>query len=142
MNESKLFTLAEATRRIATCCINPGDTTRQTEDRVRKRIRYAVDTGELRCLPGNRFEVKALLKWASDKWPTEFDDSVLTGIPTPRPRSLSTGLSAILFPPDDRIEDALAEAYERIAELEAENAALRQELEALRTQRNRPYPRF
>lgn len=141
MSPPKLLSRAEAARRIATWEIRPGEARRKAENRVRKRISYAVLKGELTLQAGSLFLVRELCPWAEAKWPEQYDEAVLTGIPTPRARSLSVGASAVLMPPEGREQEALDAAYARIAELEAKLAEVQAELEALRRQRQRPYPR-
>lgn len=132
---------AKATRLIAKWDIKPSEPRRRAEDRVRKRIQYAVRKGKLRSVDFGKFFFRDDLRaWAQEVWGDRFDFTILTGIPTRRKKTCTVSASALIMPREN-VEEALAEAYQQIAELQSEIAALRPDAEAWRKRRKPPYPR-
>jgi hypothetical protein len=72
--ESKLITIAEAVRLIASRDHRKSDDKRTAMDRARKRIKYAIKKGDLRPDKSNKLELKHIACWANDIWPGKFTD--------------------------------------------------------------------
>ena len=124
MKPSDRLSLDEASKRIAERDLRTWDEVRQAENRTRTRIRDHVEKRKLIRQDDDSFLLGDLAAWAQRLWPGKFDDWPATNSPTTQTVSLGVSAGAILIP-STGLEDALAAAYERIAELEAENASLR-----------------
>lgn len=96
-----------------------GSERRSTRDKVRKRIKYALDAGSL---PNDNYKVsgidqEALLNWVSRKWPDAFAGSPQQVGPASIPSLEQVGeVTALLMPPDlHGCQEALRAAWNDIA---------------------------
>jgi hypothetical protein len=108
---------------------DPADTMRQARDKVRKRILYAAERGELAGGPTGGFDVRAVAAWARVKWP-----GVLVGLQadyedvTANQANLSDRAEAIVIPKSlERCQRLLAEAEAEIGRLQSELARVNAE---------------
>lgn len=121
---------------LAPAVLRPGEELRAAIDKVRKRVEYAVEKGELGTegIPGMRFYcLPQVIAWARRKWPGNF-----LGITAEHeaagksPVRLGDQCNPYTYPGDlDRSHDALKKAYGQINELSAALRAAYVEIDRL-----------
>lgn len=129
-------TLTQVANILAPAVRQPGEELRAAIDKVRKRVEYAVETGELQtqgvsqarcyCLP-------LVIAWAREKWPGNF-----LALPAEHDKKAKSGvgfgdqLGSNTYPGDlDWSHDALKQAYGQIKELGAALKAAYAEIDRL-----------
>lgn len=115
-------TLTQVANVLAPAVRQPGEELRAAIDKVRKRVEYAVEMGDLQAQGalGMRFYCLPLvIAWAREKWPGNF-----LGLPAEHEKTAKSAfgigdqLGSNTYPGDlDRSHDALKLAYGQIKEL-------------------------
>jgi hypothetical protein len=130
-------TLDQVAHILAPVVLRSGEELRAVIDKVRKRVEYAVERGDLRTegVPGMRFYcLPQVIAWARRKWPGKFPE--LTAEHEAKVQSrvgIGDRLGSCTYPADlDRSHDALKKAYGQIKELTVALKAAYAEIDLLR----------
>jgi hypothetical protein len=118
---------------------DPNDDPRQARDKIRKRLLYAIEKGEL--LPGALMIVSdegalpapEFITWARTKWPSEFNafPALIAGI-TQSSFNVGDKVLPYVYPGDiPRCHDALRDAYRINRELSTQVGAALVEIDRL-----------
>ncbi|GAB3366252.1 hypothetical protein GCM10027431_07950 [Lysobacter rhizosphaerae] len=128
------YSLAELARLLAPLVKEPGESMRNAVDKVRKRLEYAVEHGQLQQLDAGVFSTAQIIPWARKKWP-----KALGAIPVRQDVDLEAGLAVRDTPTPDVIpgdidlrREAFMTFFKAIGRLERELAAASAEAEQLR----------
>lgn len=130
------YTLAQVAHILAPAVLRPGEDIRAAIDKVRKRVEYAVQKGELQVdgIPGMRFYCLPLVvAWATEKWPGNFLELPANHEKTAKSAfGIGDQLIGDTYPGDlDRSHEALKKAYGQIEELIAGLKAAYAEIDRL-----------
>ncbi len=120
------LSLDEATKFIASRIKDKNDTQRTAEDRIRKRVSYATNSGKLQRGKDGLYRFAYLLVWAREKYGEEhFIDYpfVAFGQPTAR---LCINVYEAYHPPGDlaSCQEALSAMHKEVEQLKAQVDAL------------------
>jgi hypothetical protein len=130
------YTLAQVAHLLAPAVLRPGEDIRAAIDKVRKRVLYATEKGELQTwgVPGMRFySLPLVIAWGRKKWPGKLnmfparqEVEVIEGI------GLGDQLVSFSYPGDlDRSHEQLKKAYKQINDLAAALKAAYAEIDRL-----------
>lgn len=125
--------LAEMALLIALRIQPVGEPLRTTVDKVRKRLVYATENGDLQTAAGGLYFVPQTIAWAQRKWRGKFD-----GLPAEHSATITATAVfrdeawGFVIPGDlPRCQDALRDAQRENQQLQAELKAARAEIERL-----------
>jgi hypothetical protein len=110
-----------------------GEPMRTTIDKVRKRLVYATENGDLQVADAGLYFVPQVIAWSQKKWPGKFDD-----LPAEHSRAATATLvmrdqaRAFVIPGDlPGCQEALEDAHRKNRQLQTELNAAHAEIERL-----------
>jgi len=123
------YPLAEMALRIALRIQPTGEPLRTTIDKVRKRLVYATEKGDLQTAHAGLYYVPQAIAWSLKKWPGKFDGLPAEHNATATATAMFRDEAQLFVMPGDlpRCQDALRDA-------QRENGQLRAELKAAHTE--------
>lgn len=130
------YTLAQVAHILAPAVLRPGEDIRAAIDKVRKRVVYATEKGELQTwgVPRMQFySLPILIAWARKKWPGKLNRfPARQEVEVKEAIGLGDQLTSFSYPGDlDRSHDLLKKAYGQIKELTASLKAAYAEIDRL-----------
>jgi len=136
--ESQVFTLtlSQVAHILAPAVLRPGEDIRAAIDKVRKRVAYATEKGELQTwgVPGAQFYCLPLvIAWARKKWPGKLNRfPARQEVEVKEAIGLGDRLISFSYPGDlDRSHEQLKKAYKQINDLTAALKAAYAEIDRL-----------
>lgn len=122
---------------ISSEVVEPDDSMRQTKDKVRQRIKTAINNGVLTEHPGRKVVFGEIVHWAIEKWPDAVDLKSLPRAPlrvnVVATLDASMWLKPYMVPGDlDACQAALLAALRRIDDLGVEIDKMKAEMAVMR----------
>ena len=130
------YSLGELAKLIAAQIQPRGEPLRTTVDKVQKRLKYAIHSGELQVLDSGSqlLSTAQVLPWARKKWPEFFK-----GVPVRHEIDVQSGFRASASSDEDLLpgdlqqrREALMKAFQTISQLRQDLAKATEEAERLR----------
>lgn len=129
MNLNDRLTRLEVVQLIAPRDIRNGEDAKHAENRVSKRLGYAITKGKIQQEEDGSFILANLIFWIARNWPDKFNDLPVVGyshMTMPMPIVTMSGFTSDSMPNSvEKCHSLLEALYQRIATLEKENSELK-----------------